>query len=146
MIDPKEIEETLGEQSEGYREFVADQGKDKQPEAPASVTIKGYFKGFSVLITNRDPAVAVAPLLAKAINGINWMAENGFKPSWNEDTNVKVNGKSGMQKFDDDQAKQDACSHIDIKFVQSQTDKNPGRWFKSCKDCGKFLGWQDDNK
>ena len=59
------------------------------PEAPASVTIRGYFKGYSVLITNRDPKVNVAPLLAKAMNGITWMIENGFKPSWNNETNSK---------------------------------------------------------
>ena len=52
------------------------------------------------------------------------------------------NGRSGMQRFDDDKAKQDACKHINVKFVQSKTEKNPGRWFKSCKDCGSFLGWQ----
>jgi len=53
------------------------------------------------------------------------------------------NGQSTMQKYDNDQAKQDACSHTNIKFVQSKTEKNPGKWFKSCIDCGKFLGWQN---
>ena len=53
------------------------------------------------------------------------------------------NGKSGMQTYDDDKAKQDACKHLNIKFLQSKTEKNPGRWFKQCADCKKFLGWQD---
>lgn len=94
MSDPKEIEEVMGggEETSQEAEFEADQ--KKSTESPASVTIKGYYKGYSVLITNRDPEVAVAPLLAKAINGINWMVENGFLPSWNTDTNAKVNGKT----------------------------------------------------
>ena len=37
---------------------------------------------------------------------------------------------------------QETCKHTNIKFAQSKTEKNPGRWFKACKDCGKFLGWQ----
>lgn len=37
---------------------------------------------------------------------------------------------------------QATCKHTFVKFVQSKTEKNPGRWFKSCKDCNKFLGWQ----
>jgi ribosome-associated translation inhibitor RaiA len=53
------------------------------------------------------------------------------------------NGKSGMQNYDDKMAKQDTCPHTSTKFVQSKTPKNPGRWFKSCNDCGAFLGWQD---
>ena len=34
------------------------------------------------------------------------------------------------------------CKHINVGFNQSKTEKNPGRWFKSCKDCKEFLGWQ----
>ena len=34
------------------------------------------------------------------------------------------------------------CKHTNIKFAQSKTEANPGRWFQSCKDCGKFLGWK----
>lgn len=37
---------------------------------------------------------------------------------------------------------QETCKHVNVKFAQSKTDKNPDRWFKGCRDCGKFLGWQ----
>jgi len=37
---------------------------------------------------------------------------------------------------------QETCQHTQVKFAQSKTEKNPGRWFKSCVTCGKFLGWQ----
>lgn len=37
---------------------------------------------------------------------------------------------------------QATCKHVNVKFVESHTEKNPGRWFKTCKDCGAFCGWQ----
>ena len=60
-------------------------------EAPISGSIKGYYKGYSVQITNRDPSLNIEPLLDKAKWVVEWMEKNGFKPSWNEDTNTKVN-------------------------------------------------------
>ena len=36
---------------------------------------------------------------------------------------------------------QEICKHTNVKFSQSHTEKNPGKWFKSCTDCGKFMGW-----
>lgn len=37
---------------------------------------------------------------------------------------------------------QENCPHTNVKFVESHTEKNPGRWFKTCADCKAFLGWQ----
>lgn len=37
----------------------------------------------------------------------------------------------------------ETCTHVEVKFAQSHTEKNPNRWFKSCKTCKKFLGWND---
>ena len=37
---------------------------------------------------------------------------------------------------------QETCTHDLTKFVQAKTEKNAGRWFKSCQKCNKFLGWQ----
>jgi len=130
------------------KEWINEQIKENaSSEAPASVNFRGYYRGFSIQTTNRDPDVKVAPLLTKAMKAVDWMIENGFKPSWNEETNKgNGNGKSEMEKLDEKQAKQDACKHTNIKFVQSKTEKNPGRWFKSCANCGKFLGWQDGEK
>lgn len=65
-------------------EFAKDVGLENETgmEAPASVTVRGYYKGYSVLVTNRDPATDTFPLVQKAIKAIDWMIENGFKPSW----------------------------------------------------------------
>ena len=37
---------------------------------------------------------------------------------------------------------QQSCKHTNVAFKESKTEKNPGRWFKSCKDCKAFLGWK----
>ena len=69
--------------------------KPELPEAPTSVTWKGYYKGFSVLVTKRDAKSSVMPLLDSAMVSIEWMIEKGFQPSWNIETNVKVaNGQT----------------------------------------------------
>jgi negative regulator of genetic competence, sporulation and motility len=61
------------------------------PEAPVSITVKGYYQGFSVLITKRNAEGKVE--LDKIISAIDNMVEKGFKPSWNEDTNKKTTPK-----------------------------------------------------
>jgi hypothetical protein len=55
---------------------------------------------------------------------------------------VKEYGK-GNGDAKPEQVNQDTCKHINVRFAQSKTEKNPGRWFKSCADCGKFLGWKE---
>ena len=73
-------------------EFAKDMGMENETgaEAPASVTIRGYYKGYSVLVTNRDPATDTFPLVQKAIKAIDWMIENGFKPSWADPVAPKI--------------------------------------------------------
>ena len=51
---------------------------------------------------------------------------------------VKEYGKENGEAKPD----QETCKHTNVKFAQSHTEKNPGKWFKSCADCGKFLSWQ----
>jgi len=51
---------------------------------------------------------------------------------------VKEYSKNGDNK----EVNPETCPHTTTKFTQSHTDKNPGRWFKSCVECKKFLGWQ----
>ncbi len=73
------------------------QTNNHSQEAPESVTIKGYYKGYSVMLTKRDVSVKSLPLLQDAIRAIDWMEENGFKPDWHTDANARAsqagNGK-----------------------------------------------------
>jgi hypothetical protein len=81
MIDPdieKSIDETFKENT------------PELPEAPMSITIKGYYKGFSVLLTKRMDETQLAPQIVKVMGLVDTMIANGYKPSWNDDTNGKM--------------------------------------------------------
>ncbi|MBI3980692.1 hypothetical protein HY345_01720 [Candidatus Microgenomates bacterium] len=42
-----------------------------------------------------------------------------------------------------DKPDQETCTHPQFKFAQVKKEgPNTGKWFKSCAQCGKFLGWQ----
>lgn len=42
------------------------------------------------------------------------------------------------------QINQEDCNHVNRKFLQVKKEgKNQGRWFSTCPDCKKFLGWKD---
>ena len=73
------------------------QTNNHNQEAPESVTIKGYYKGRSVMLTKRDVSVKSLPLLQDAIRATDWMEENGFKPDWHTESNGRAsqagNGK-----------------------------------------------------
>ena len=62
-------------------------------EAPISITIVAYYKGFSLHLTKRDPKVEAAPLLRSVMKGIDWMIKNDFKPSWSPSTNIQLGYK-----------------------------------------------------
>ncbi len=66
---------------------MSEEQVSKLPEAPMSGNLRGYYKGYSIQITARDPEVKVKPLLDKLVEIADYMEENGFKPSWNEQTN-----------------------------------------------------------
>lgn len=130
MINEKEVEEILGKQSETGL------------EANMSSTVRGYYKGYSVLLTMRDPSVEAAPLLEKSMAAIDWMEEQGFKPSWADDSSSqpKSSPKGGFDK-----TKQDNCDHDEGLVVKEAglQSKNPGRKYEACKKCGKWVRWAD---
>lgn len=63
-------------------------------EAAQSISITVYYKGFSMIITKRDAEAEVKPLIDSSVKAIDYMIANGFKPSWNEDTNKQALGQS----------------------------------------------------
>ncbi len=59
-------------------------------ESPQSVTVQYYYKGFSILLTKRDPDIEVKTLLKSAMDSIDWALGQGLMPSWNKQTNDEV--------------------------------------------------------
>jgi len=118
--------------------------EEKQlPEAPQSVTIKGYYKGFSVLLTKRDPEVKTMPLLESSMKAIDWMITNGFKPSWSDDTNKSIVAQkvNAPREYNHEPVNQEACGHGNTIVRESKSEKNYGKSYKACVDCKKFLAW-----
>lgn len=73
-------------------------------------------------------------MLAKAMDAYDFVVKRyGTK----QGQAVKEYGKESKDKVD-----QDKCDHSETTFKQSKTEKNPGRWFKQCIKCGKFMGWR----
>lgn len=56
-------------------------------ESPQSLSIVGYYKGFSVTLTKRDSEAKIKPLIDDAVEAIDYMIGQSFLPSWNKDTN-----------------------------------------------------------
>lgn len=104
------------------------------PEAPMSVNVRGYYKGFSVLFTRRTKN---KPSFDDITFMVDRMIQKGFEPSWNKQTSVEqLNGNKPVNK------EGEGCQH-EVVLKKSNSDKNPGRIYKKCNICGEFLGWAD---
>lgn len=62
-------------------------------ESPVSLTIQGYYRGFSILITKRDAETKAQPLIEQSMEAIDYMVKLGIKPSWNPETNKAALGE-----------------------------------------------------
>jgi hypothetical protein len=68
-------------------EMEEEEKKKSLPEAPYSVTITGYYKGFSTMKTHRSFEPIKNEIVVASIED---MIAKGFLPSWNSDTNGKA--------------------------------------------------------
>ena len=61
----------------------------KNQEAPISSHINGYYKGFHIGITQRNPEMQeeIFQLIKNAKIIVDLMIKDGWKPSWNGETN-----------------------------------------------------------
>lgn len=69
------------------------------PEAPVSIHIDGYFHGFHVGITQRDPErqQETFALIKNAKDLIGLMEKDGWDPSWNRETNLQIRGPKPVE-------------------------------------------------
>ena len=125
-IDPEEVEEAMDKaeelikkEEEGKYTFEVWLSTDGKHSIHCTATTpEGRREAMRVATENYDYIVTrYGTKQAQAVR--EYSKENG-KPEVNQET----------------------CSHTQVKFTQSKTEKNPGRWFKSCAICGKFLSWQ----
>lgn len=78
-INPKEIDEVLDE----AQMAVDDRQEQELPEAPASVTLRVWIKGYGVMLTARDNKVS--NLLKKTQTMIDYAESHGWKNTWEKE-------------------------------------------------------------
>ncbi len=116
------------------RDSMSEYKEDQNlPEAAASATCKVKSPaGFSYLFTMRSEQVKT--LMLKLLDMEVWFKKAGWVPQENGYGQPKVDNK----------AKQEACLHPEdqVKLIQVKKEgPNTGKWFKSCRNCDKFLGF-----
>ncbi len=118
-----DIEETA-------EELFEDKGPEDSngdlPEAPVSITVRGYYKGFSVLITKRNAGSKVE--LENVVKAIDNMVGKGFKPSW-KDEPVKTDKDPDW--ITETTVKAPSCPECGGEMVQ-RTAKKTGNKFWGC--------------
>lgn len=83
MIDPKDTAHVTDDPTESWK----DPRTEGLPEAPLSIHIDAYYQGFHTGITIRAKDNSTIPV-TKITTAIELLIEKGFKPSWNQDTNI----------------------------------------------------------
>ena len=127
------------EEKDDIDEVLGIKDKPSQPEAPISSTVRGYYKGYSVLLTKRDPNVKSLPLLEDAMKAIDWMDEHGFKPSWADDTNKK----NGQQTLPAEPTKSFVCQTCGSDAEYKQGVSKTGKPWKAvfCNETKSHVQW-----
>jgi len=120
----KEIEEFMGK---------------NLPEAPLSVHIDAYYKGFHAGITIRKEDNSSIPV-ERIKNLIEELISKGFEPSWNPDTSEHhLNGKK--------EKRTKACVYCGADAVLKSGVKNGRRWAGwFCIENKNHVDWVDTVK
>jgi len=103
---------------EAVNEALEEQKNKELPESPISSHIDAYYKGFHVGITQRDPSYQedVYKLIKNSKDIVELIIKDGWKPSWNEDTNAQI----GLEEYTCDFCKAKAI----MKSGKSKTGKD----------------------
>lgn len=130
--DEKWIDEAVGPKDDPDPEVIA-KGPEEDYEFEMWLSTDGKN---SVRVSTNNPKARKQAML-KAVEAYEYLRTRyGTK----QEQNVKTYSKDEKQKAEIDKS---TCSHTEVKFAQAKTEKNRGRWFKVCKRCNDFLGWQD---
>lgn len=124
-MDEKYIDENVGDP-----EWINETDGKQLPEAPMSIHVDSYYKGFHVGWTKRMDEKSLSSQVLGIKAFINILVEDGYKPSWNDDTNEK-NGHAETTE----------CKHNSTEVKISNSEKNKGRKYRKCIDCNGFAGW-----
>lgn len=129
--------------------------KEVTNEAPESLHIDAYYKGYHVGLTKRASDAKLKPYIDSAMEMIDYLISKEWKPSWNEDTNQALTKKTfvaqpvASQPYAKSNVDQATCKHLHVTMKQSSGHNKPenkGKFYNTCLDCNKFMGWADEGK
>ncbi len=86
----------MDELTKNDKEFIDALLPTESPEAPQSGNVTGYFNGFSIQITCRNPQIDLKPMVLKMKETAEYMSSLNFLPSWNETTNEALKIKTAV--------------------------------------------------
>ena len=128
----KDVDETLDE-----AQVVADDTKDMElPEAPTSMTMRVWIKGYGVMLTVRDNKMS--SLLKKTETMVDYAISHKWEPTWEKRISTPIERKT-IEKIN-----QKTCEHIRTGQKKSSgfnKPENKDRVYEYCIDCNKFLHW-----
>ena len=128
----KDVDETLDE-----AQVVADDTKDMElPEAPTSMTMRVWIKGYGVMLTVRDNKMS--SLLKKTETMVDYAISHSWKNVWDKPLDTPI------EKKIKEKVSQEECHHANIGQKKSSgynKPENKGRMYEYCTNCNKFLQW-----
>ena len=98
-------------------------------ESPQSITVNFYYRGFSILLTKRDPSVEVKPLLEEAMKSIDWAILHNLQPSWNPETNAQAAASRPI-------VTQDSKTHVTNPIAEQKRPMSVDEFEDTCDKCG----------
>ena len=133
-VDQEEIEKMMEEDKD--LEWIS--GKKEEPKEEANYEFELWLStdGKNTVKVKAFTSEGKRKALKVATDTYDYIvARYGTKPKMWGDV-MKKNGEPAKPD-------KSTCKHANVAYKESKTEKNPGRWFKTCKDCGSFLGWKD---
>ena len=106
-------------------------------EAPVSITVKCYYKGFSVLITRRKEKLAPDEA-SNIIEAIDNLIAKGFEPSWNKATSQE---QLNERQISEDIADKVTCPIHNIKM--NHYVKGQDEWWSHQTKNGEWCNGRD---
>lgn len=128
-------------------------------EAPESLHIDAYYKGFHVGLTKRSATAQIKPYIDDAILAIDHMITKGFVPSWNSETNKSftpepVKATITREPVVQVETDENICPIHKVPMKQRTIPGSGGMWYDhrrknaegEWEKCNGVSGWKMSNR
>lgn len=124
-------------------------------EAPESLHIDAYYKGFHVGLTKRSATAQIKPYIDDAILAIDHMINKGFVPSWNSETNKSFTApeQATITREIIQETNENICPIHHVQMKERRIPGKDGFWFDhrrkngdEWEKCNGLTGWKVSNR